>query len=466
MKNSPGLPVGDVVISIDTALRQAREYRVAPASRLRRLLVHGFLHLIGYDHERSPSEARRMFARERALASKMKERTGADFAMKRKPARIPSRRDADAFHARLDDRHRAGQPGRDSKGGRDSRRHPDGSRRAPGVCMFDVPIAELRTILDRRNRRRYEPFGIAVDKRYAFTMGARPVIYMPWREAEKILAPEESWRVVSLEIDKTPPIDWSFEREWRVAGDLAVRAAAGGRAGRDLARRRRDLRPLQRPAAMRRRDSDSRDVCVARLTMSSNNATRAALAVASGLALGLAFPKFDTDLLAWVALVPLLLRDRGREHAARVLVGMAAGLRLLRRVALLDSDPAARLRRRAHGVCDLADAAAGGVVAIDTAVAIWAGEFVARRMRLPIVVTMPIAWTAIEWLRTYFSDRFPWNLLGYTAYRNLELIQFAEFTGVYGVSALIVFFNAVVYIVLLPPRRHRLQTMSLSALTA
>ncbi|MFZ2062655.1 MAG: hypothetical protein WAU82_16720 [Candidatus Binatus sp.] len=90
----------------------------------------------------------------------------------------------------------------------------------PAVCMFDVPIAELRTILDRRNRRRYEPFGIAVDKRYAFTMGARPVIYLPWREAEKILAPEESWRVVSLEIDKTPPIDWSFEREWRVAGDL------------------------------------------------------------------------------------------------------------------------------------------------------------------------------------------------------------------------------------------------------
>jgi hypothetical protein len=92
----------------------------------------------------------------------------------------------------------------------------------PAVCMFDVPLPELRPILDRRNRRRYEPFGIAVDKRYAFTMGARPVIYLPWLEAEKILAPEESWRVVSLEIDQDPPVDWSFEREWRVAGNLAV----------------------------------------------------------------------------------------------------------------------------------------------------------------------------------------------------------------------------------------------------
>jgi rRNA maturation RNase YbeY len=69
--NSAGLMLGDVVISIDTALRQARELRVTPASRMRRLLIHGFLHLIGYDHERSASEARRMFARERALANKI-----------------------------------------------------------------------------------------------------------------------------------------------------------------------------------------------------------------------------------------------------------------------------------------------------------------------------------------------------------------------------------------------------------
>jgi hypothetical protein len=51
------------------------------------------------------------------------------------------------------------------------------------VCLFDVPIRDLRVLLDRRNRRRYEPFGIAIEKRYAFRAGARPVIYMPRREA-------------------------------------------------------------------------------------------------------------------------------------------------------------------------------------------------------------------------------------------------------------------------------------------
>jgi len=90
----------------------------------------------------------------------------------------------------------------------------------PAVCLFDAPPSELRTLLERRNRRRYEPFGIAIDKRYAFKMGARPVIYLPWREAAEILAPAEHWRVVETQMDRTPPVDWTHEREWRVPGDL------------------------------------------------------------------------------------------------------------------------------------------------------------------------------------------------------------------------------------------------------
>ena len=61
--------LGDVVISIDTALAQSRAMRIAPHERLRTLLIHGVLHLIGYDHERSPADARRMFARECEIAA-------------------------------------------------------------------------------------------------------------------------------------------------------------------------------------------------------------------------------------------------------------------------------------------------------------------------------------------------------------------------------------------------------------
>jgi probable rRNA maturation factor len=59
--------LGDVVISLDTARRQAAVRGETLAREADRLLVHGLLHLLGYDHERSPAEARRMSRRERAL---------------------------------------------------------------------------------------------------------------------------------------------------------------------------------------------------------------------------------------------------------------------------------------------------------------------------------------------------------------------------------------------------------------
>ncbi|MGC1678773.1 MAG: rRNA maturation RNase YbeY, partial [Candidatus Binataceae bacterium] len=65
----PATILGDVVISIDTALAQARLQGVTARARLRTLLIHGVLHLIGYDHERSPGDARRMFVREREIAA-------------------------------------------------------------------------------------------------------------------------------------------------------------------------------------------------------------------------------------------------------------------------------------------------------------------------------------------------------------------------------------------------------------
>jgi probable rRNA maturation factor len=59
--------LGDVVISIETAAAQARASRRSLGVRLDALLIHGVLHLVGYDHERSPAEERRMRAQERAV---------------------------------------------------------------------------------------------------------------------------------------------------------------------------------------------------------------------------------------------------------------------------------------------------------------------------------------------------------------------------------------------------------------
>jgi rRNA maturation RNase YbeY len=66
---SPDGLLGDVVISVDTARRQARDAGSSLGVEVDRLLIHGLLHLLGYDHERSSAEARRMQRRERMLAS-------------------------------------------------------------------------------------------------------------------------------------------------------------------------------------------------------------------------------------------------------------------------------------------------------------------------------------------------------------------------------------------------------------
>jgi probable rRNA maturation factor len=59
--------LGDVVISIPTAWRQAKEARRSLDEELVYLLIHGILHLCGYDHERSERDARRMHRRERMV---------------------------------------------------------------------------------------------------------------------------------------------------------------------------------------------------------------------------------------------------------------------------------------------------------------------------------------------------------------------------------------------------------------
>lgn len=62
--------LGDVVISLETADREAREAGITLDERFRQLLVHGVLHLLGYDHENDASAARRMEEKSAALLAR------------------------------------------------------------------------------------------------------------------------------------------------------------------------------------------------------------------------------------------------------------------------------------------------------------------------------------------------------------------------------------------------------------
>lgn len=59
--------LGDIVINLHTAERQAAEYGLTLNEELRRLLVHGLLHLAGYDHEKGRYAERKMKDKTRDL---------------------------------------------------------------------------------------------------------------------------------------------------------------------------------------------------------------------------------------------------------------------------------------------------------------------------------------------------------------------------------------------------------------
>lgn len=60
-----GVFAGDVIVSVPYARRQARKRGESPARELDRLLVHGFIHLLGYDHETDEGQMDALEARVR-----------------------------------------------------------------------------------------------------------------------------------------------------------------------------------------------------------------------------------------------------------------------------------------------------------------------------------------------------------------------------------------------------------------
>ncbi len=68
----PALPdthenLGDVYISLEKAKEQSLEYKVSLREEVKRLMIHGILHLVGYDHEKGREEEEKMRSKEDEL---------------------------------------------------------------------------------------------------------------------------------------------------------------------------------------------------------------------------------------------------------------------------------------------------------------------------------------------------------------------------------------------------------------
>lgn len=100
-----------------------------------------------------------------------------------------------------------------------------GNHRA--ACFMDVPFASLKYVLTPENtdrqKPRYEPYGLAVTKKFAYGEGCRPVLYLSNEELDNLDVPAaELWRVVRFEAQKDGWISWVHEREWRCKGSFEL----------------------------------------------------------------------------------------------------------------------------------------------------------------------------------------------------------------------------------------------------
>lgn len=74
---TPGL-LGDVVISVDTAEQEASDAEISMDERMSQLLIHGILHLLGFDHETGDSDAEKMEQKSIELLRLLEKNQGLD----------------------------------------------------------------------------------------------------------------------------------------------------------------------------------------------------------------------------------------------------------------------------------------------------------------------------------------------------------------------------------------------------
>lgn len=179
--------------------------------------------------------------------------------------------------------------------------------------------------------------------------------------------------------------------------------------------------------------------------MNLSRPVRFLLAIGSGLALSFSFPNYNLPLLAWISVAMLMLASLGARKREATLYGFINGaLFYPLSVPWIDT-----VMQQYGNVSPLASA---GILALMTiAGALFPIAFavlvsrVGKRSIAMACVFAPFFWVALEFARTHLPIiGFPWNLIGYAASGNLAFVQLTSVTGIFGLSLLVVGFNALV----------------------
>ena len=168
------------------------------------------------------------------------------------------------------------------------------------------------------------------------------------------------------------------------------------------------------------------------------------LAITSGTLIAFSFPDFGLSFLAWIALIPMLVALEGASFRTAFRIGFTCGatayiiiLYWINIVAVQYGHLPWVLSIPIYLMLVAWLALFYGFAAITAR----AGEYIG----IKTAVVLPVAWVAFDFIRSFLFTGFPWAMLGHSQYRTLPLIQIADVTGVYGITALIVLANVVLH---------------------
>jgi apolipoprotein N-acyltransferase len=181
----------------------------------------------------------------------------------------------------------------------------------------------------------------------------------------------------------------------------------------------------------------------------------------SGILLYISFFPLNLGFLGWIALVPLLSLLRANARPRRIYFATFVG-------GLIFYVPAIQWMRVAHPAMYGAWLFLAFCCALFLVMSLWLARKLIR-VGVPDWLAVPIAFVAVEYFRSHFPTGytwldmfgvrnpigFGWYMLGHTQHGFLFLIQFADITGVYGVSFLVALVNAALWKSIARPARVR-----------
>ncbi|MBO7431758.1 MAG: apolipoprotein N-acyltransferase [Elusimicrobia bacterium] len=166
--------------------------------------------------------------------------------------------------------------------------------------------------------------------------------------------------------------------------------------------------------------------------------------IISGILLAFSFERYNLYPLAWIAFVPLIYCIYKNNFKLSLLYGFVAGITY----SVISTDwMFLFLFKNTKSFIDSFIVSVWMWLYLSVYICVWAGivNLTKKLKNIYTLFFMSGLWVLLEYTRNYILSGFPINLLGYSQFKFLSIIQISDIFGVYGISFLIISINSLLF---------------------